>query len=99
VDQLGVDRALIEQHGAVSEPVVRAMAHGVAARYGTQIALAITGIAGPGGDTPTKPLGLVWYAVLADDHITTLHYVHPGTREEVRGRAVQAALFLLYQRL
>jgi len=62
-EQLGVDPALIEQHGAVSEPVVRALVAGALARSPADIALAVTGIAGPGGATPGKPVGMVWLAI------------------------------------
>ena len=61
-DLLGVPAALIEAHGAVSEPVARAMAEGALARSRAQIAVAITGVAGPGGGTVTKPVGLVHFA-------------------------------------
>ena len=60
---LGVDAALIEQHGAVSEPVARAMADGAIARSRADIAVAVTGIAGPTGGSPTKPVGTVWVAI------------------------------------
>ena len=60
---LGVDAALIAAHGAVSEAVVRAMALGALSRAGVDLAVAVTGIAGPGGATPGKPVGLVWLAL------------------------------------
>ncbi len=93
---LGVDPALIREHGAVSEPVCRALAHGVAERFGATLAMAITGIAGPSGGSPGKPVGLVWYASLAGGEIQARSYVFPGSREEIRTRAAQAALFQLY---
>ena len=61
-DLLGVDAGLILHHGAVSEPVARAMAEGAVARSQAQIAVAVTGIAGPTGGTPDKPVGTVWVA-------------------------------------
>ena len=61
---LGVDAALIAQHGAVSEPVVRAMAEGAIAHSRAHIAVAVTGIAGPGGGSPAKPVGTVWVAIV-----------------------------------
>ena len=60
---LGVDAAMLHEHGAVSEPVVLAMAQGALARSGCDLAVAVTGIAGPTGATPGKPVGLVWLAV------------------------------------
>jgi len=62
---LGVDAALVAAHGAVSEPVVRAMALGALQRAPVQVAVAVTGIAGPGGAVPGKPVGTVWLAVAA----------------------------------
>ena len=93
---LGVDPALIAAHGAVSAPVCEAMARGVATRFHTALAMAITGIAGPGGGSQGKPVGLVWFASLADGEVKAQSYVFPGTREEIRDRAAQAALFQLY---
>lgn len=60
---LGVDANLIARHGAVSEPVVRAMAEGAVARSHANIAVAVTGIAGPGGGSPAKPVGTVWVGI------------------------------------
>jgi nicotinamide-nucleotide amidase len=60
-EMLGVDAALIAQHGAVSEPVARAMAEGALARSHAQVAVAVTGIAGPDGGSPSKPVGTVWF--------------------------------------
>ena len=93
---LGVDPALIAAHGAVSEPVCQAMVRGVATRFNTTLAMAITGIAGPGGGSREKPVGLVWFASLADGQVKAQSYVFPGTRKEIRDRAAQAALFQLY---
>lgn len=96
VAHLAVEPGLIQAHGAVSEPVCVAMARGVAARFGTRLAMAITGIAGPGGGSEAKPVGLVWFASLANGAATAQSYVFPGTREEIRARAAQSALFQLY---
>jgi nicotinamide-nucleotide amidase len=62
-EMLGVDPALITAHGAVSEAVAEAMARGAVDRAGVELGVAVTGIAGPGGATPGKPVGLVWLAV------------------------------------
>lgn len=100
-DLVGVPADLIAAHGAVSEPVARAMAEGAIARSRAHIAVAITGIAGPGGATPTKPVGLVHFA-LASKGASTRHlerrYGDLG-RETVRACAVDDALGLLEQAL
>lgn len=96
---LGVPEALLAQHGAVSEPVAGAMAQGAARRLGAAAALSITGIAGPDGGTPSKPVGTVWIGSFLDDVVETRRTLFPGTRHEIRARAVQAALFLLHRRL
>lgn len=92
---LGVPAALIREHGAVSEPVVRAMAEGAARVLGTETAMAITGIAGPDGGTPEKPVGTVWFAASCDGRTRAVRRVMPGDRGEIRERAAQAALDLL----
>lgn len=94
---LGVDAALLSEHGAVSEPVASAMARGVADRFGAHCAVAVTGIAGPDGGTPEKPVGTVCIAARAADveRVRTLRL--PGDREEVRERSAQAALALLWR--
>jgi nicotinamide-nucleotide amidase len=93
--QLGVPAALLAEHGAVSEPVVLAMAAGAARLFGTAAALAITGIAGPDGGTPEKPVGTVWFAAQCDGRARAVRRVMPGDRQEIRERAAQAALDLL----
>ena len=92
-DMLGVDAALIKTKGAVSEDVARAMAEGALALSSAQIAVAVTGIAGPDGGTADKPVGLVHIAA-ARDGGETLHQRHQfeGGRDEVRGQSVTAAL-------
>lgn len=94
-DILGVSRATLDEHGAVSEPVVRAMADGAIAALRASAAVAITGVAGPDGGTPEKPVGLVWIAARIGDAVRTSHRVYPGDREEIRQRAAQASLDLL----
>jgi nicotinamide-nucleotide amidase len=98
-EQLGVPAALIAQHGAVSEPVARAMAEGALAHSPADIAVAVTGIAGPGGATPGKPVGLVWLATAqrgATTHAEALQL--PGDRADIRARTVAIALERLLQR-
>jgi nicotinamide-nucleotide amidase len=93
VDLLGVAEGLIASHGAVSEPVARAMAEGGVARSPADVAVAVTGIAGPGGGTLTKPVGLVHVAATREGGETHhVRYEFEGDREEVRMQAVAAAL-------
>jgi nicotinamide-nucleotide amidase len=99
VDHLGVDPATIRAHGAVSEETARAMAAGVRGRMGAQIGIAITGIAGPSGGTPEKPVGLVWTAADVEGRVRASHRVYPGNREEIRQRASQGALDLVRRML
>ena len=94
---LGVDAALIHAHGAVSEPVARAMAAGALAHGAADLALAVTGIAGPGGATPGKPVGLVWLALAWREGNGALQLdaeqrVLPGDRTAVRSATVQWGL-------
>jgi nicotinamide-nucleotide amidase len=93
--ELGVAGALIQSHGAVSDAVVRAMAGGVARRFGTRAGLAVTGIAGPGGGTPEKPVGTVWLAAVLDNRCESAMRRFGGDREDVRRRSAQGALDLL----
>ncbi|MDI3315849.1 MAG: competence/damage-inducible protein A [Mycobacterium sp.] len=100
VELLGVDPALIEQHGAVSEPVAHAMARGALSRFRADTAIAITGIAGPGGGTAEKPVGTVCFSVaLAGGRTLTRTVVLPGNRAEVRERSTTVALHLLRRAL
>jgi len=95
-DMLGIAADLIAQHGAVSEPVARAMAEGALGRSHADVAVSITGIAGPGGATATKPVGLVHFAVARGAHTGALErrYGDLG-RGIVREKAVEDALGLL----
>jgi nicotinamide-nucleotide amidase len=95
---LGVPAALFERVGAVSEEVARAMAEGALTRAGVDLAIAVTGIAGPGGATPAKPVGLVHLAV-ARRRAFTLHAreLFPGGRAAIRLASVDAALTLALQ--
>jgi nicotinamide-nucleotide amidase len=94
-EMLGVPAALLERVGAVSEEVARAMAEGALARSPADLAIAVTGIAGPGGATDTKPVGLIHMAVARRGR-PTLHRreVFPGDRAAVRAATVDAALAL-----
>ncbi len=97
---LGVDQALIEAHGAVSQEVAEAMAAGALHRFGADTAVAITGIAGPGGGTPAKPVGTVWFCVmLADGRTVTRSLRLPGERADIRERSTTVAMHLLRRTL
>jgi nicotinamide-nucleotide amidase len=100
VDLLGVARGLIEQHGAVSEPVAEAMANGALERFEADTAVAITGIAGPGGGTEEKPVGTVcWSVKLADGAGLTRTARLPGDRADVRDRSTTVAMHILRRAL
>jgi len=95
VELLGVPEEMIHEHGAVSEPVARAMAEGVARRARTSVGLAITGIAGPGGGTLEKPVGTVVVAVAMNDETRVRTLKLFGGREMVKFQSAQAALNML----
>jgi nicotinamide-nucleotide amidase len=100
IDVLQFDPALIERHGAVSEPVARAMAEGARARAKTTYALSTTGIAGPSGGSPEKPVGTVFVALAAAGSKTTARQLFfPSDRETFKQLATQAALDLLHKKL
>jgi len=92
---LDVSAALLKPHGAVSEEVVRAMVAGALRRFGVGAGLAVTGIAGPSGGTPEKPVGTVWLAAAFGQETRALKRILPGDRAEIRACAAQAALDLL----
>ena len=96
---LGVPTELIEAHGAVSAEAAEAMAEGVKRRADTDFGLAVTGVAGPGGGTTEKPVGLVYVALADDAHTEHRRLMLPGDRYLVRWRASQFALDLLRRRL
>ncbi|MFT4042633.1 MAG: competence/damage-inducible protein A [Gordonia sp. (in: high G+C Gram-positive bacteria)] len=97
---LGVPPELIAAHGAVSEPVAAAMATGALRALGADTALSTSGIAGPGGGTPEKPVGTVCFGIALADGTTRTHTLHlPGGRGAVRARATTAALHLLVDTL
>ena len=91
-EMLGVPAALIAQHGAVSEPVARAMAEGAVAHAHAQVAVAVTGVAGPTGGSADKPVGMVWFGwcVAGQTHSQVQHFA--GDRAAVRGATVWNAL-------
>ena len=91
-DMLGVPAALIEQYGAVSEPVARAMADGALAHSQAQVSVAVTGVAGPTGGSDEKPVGTVWFAwcVGGETHTEMQHFA--GDRGTVRAATLRYAL-------
>lgn len=95
VDFVGVAPALIEAHGAVSEPVAQAMAAGIRARSGAEVGIAITGIAGPGGGTPAKPVGMVAIAVETPVNAAVRTRLYFGGRDLIRAMSAHGALDIL----
>lgn len=99
-DMLGVPAALIETHGAVSAEVARAMASGALARSAAQAAVSITGVAGPGGGSETKPVGTVWFGLAAQGTAPSAErMLFSGDRAAVRLASVRHALSLLHRAL
>jgi nicotinamide-nucleotide amidase len=98
-DLLGVPKKLIEQHGAVSEEVANAMAVGIRKRANATFGIGITGIAGPGGGSEEKPVGLVYIALADDAQSTARKFVFPGDRQFIRTLSVNAALDLIRRRI
>jgi nicotinamide-nucleotide amidase len=96
---LGVEPALIDAHGAVSEPVARAMAGGACARSPARISVAVTGVAGPTGGSPDKPVGLVWFGWCLNGTTDTESRRFDGDRAAVRAATVRHALQGLLDRL
>lgn len=99
ISQLGVGAELIEEHGAVSAEVAAAMACGAASKAGADFGIGITGIAGPGGESEQKPVGLVYISVVSKEDCETKRFVFSHDREFVRFRAAQTALNMLRLRL
>jgi len=96
VEQVGVPAESIEREGAVSELVVRELAAGARARFGADVGVGITGIAGPGGSSDQKPVGLVWLCAAGPDGATLTRSVRlPGGRADVRDRAVTVAMHVV----
>lgn len=92
IELLGVDAALIEHHGAVSEEVARAMVQGAISRSCAQVALAVTGVAGPSGGSADKPVGTVWFGWATPAGVVSDLRRFEGDRRHVREAAVQHAL-------
>ncbi len=92
---LGVDPALIEAEGAVSESVATALAEGARSRFDAEFGVGITGIAGPDGGTEEKPVGLVWFSVVGPQGTITRSVVVPGGRADIRDRATTIGLHLV----
>jgi nicotinamide-nucleotide amidase len=95
VTLLGVQPSTLQTHGAVSEETAREMVAGIRRAMHTQVGVAITGIAGPGGGTAEKPVGLVWTVADVDGRVRASRRVYPGNREEIRQRAAQSGLDLV----
>jgi nicotinamide-nucleotide amidase len=95
VRQLGVAQATLDAHGAVSEQTVIEMATGARERFGSQLAVSVSGIAGPDGGTPDKPVGTVWLALASPSGMTTKKLGWPGMRDQIRTLAAWWALKLL----
>jgi len=98
-DLAGVPASLLEEHGPVSEPVARALAEGTRARTGASYALAVTGIAGPGGGTEATPVGTAYLAVAGPEGTSARRFRFLGDRERVRAFAAQTALDMLRRRI
>ncbi|PYQ82052.1 MAG: competence/damage-inducible protein A [Acidobacteria bacterium] len=95
VELAGVPEATIAEHGAVSEPVARALAQGIRERSRTDVGIGVTGIAGPGGGTPQKPVGLVCVGVAVEDDVWVRTFQFVGGRELVKYQSATAALNML----
>jgi nicotinamide-nucleotide amidase len=98
-DLLDVPAALIEEHGAVSEAVAEAMARGVRARASAEVGVGVTGIAGPDGGTPAKPVGTVAVAAVAAGAVQSRLYRFAGGRSQIKWQASQAALDMVRRML
>jgi nicotinamide-nucleotide amidase len=96
VAELGVARETIDRHGAVSAEVARALADGARTRLAADVGVGVTGIAGPGGGSEQKPVGLVWLSVVGGDGASLTRSVRlPGGRSDVRERAVTVAMHMI----
>jgi nicotinamide-nucleotide amidase len=99
LELLGVPDITVTKHGAISEPVARAMAEGALARSRANLAISVTGIAGPGGGTVDKPVGLVWFGLAQlGAPVHSERVIFPGDRTAIREATVAHALGLLRAR-
>ncbi len=98
-EMLGVPKDLIERHGAVSSEVAAAMARGIRQAAQTDLGLSVTGIAGPGGGTEKKPVGLVYIGLASPQGVKTAEHRFLGSREQIRARASQMALDMVRRHL
>jgi len=96
---LGVSEEILRAHGAVSGPCAEAMARGICERSGTACGLSVTGIAGPDGGTPQKPVGTVYFGVAVSGHVTSRRFRFTGDRVAVKWQSAQTALDLLRRSL
>ena len=96
---LDVPKGVLEDHGAVSEPVALAMAEGVRSRCRSSVSCSTTGIAGPGGGTPDKPVGLVWIGIATPTGTHARRYHFSGDRLSVRQQTVDACFELLLEQI
>ncbi len=92
---LGITPDILRRDGAVSRTVAEAMAIGVARRFGVQVGVAVTGVAGPTGGSEEKPVGTVWIAVSLSGTIHAVHHRFEGSRVEIRERSAEAVLALV----
>jgi competence/damage-inducible protein CinA-like protein len=99
IEQLDVQPELIEEHGAVSAEVAEAMAHGARERLGVDVAVSVTGVAGPGGGSEEKPVGLVYYHVETPEGSRGASFDFPGDRDSIRRRSAVASLHLVLRLL
>jgi nicotinamide-nucleotide amidase len=97
--ELGMPAELLERFGAVSDPVARAMAEGVRKKFGTDLAVATTGYAGPGGGTAENPVGTAYVALASADGMTVTRYGWLGTRFEIMSRTAKLALNMVRLKL
>ena len=94
---LGVSREVLDSHGAVSAPVAEAMAVGVRTAMKTDIAVSVTGLAGPGGDDYGNPVGTVYIGYADVDKVFSERFLFSGDREQIRIQSIEAALRLVYR--
>lgn len=96
---LNVSQETLDQFGAVSQETVLEMARGAQKLFGTHTAIAVSGIAGPSGGSPQKPVGTVWIGIAVPDHVSGSHYRFFGSREQIKCQCAEIALWLLAQKL